>query len=451
MSSAVSRRLYCLCESTDLGADLTVEIPISRHRAADLTNRVRWWSPSNLVPPGAVVIATWAMFVIRSRVGIARAFDPSTWYRYDSTWYMAIARHGYAVWHCAPNAIPPHLPPGNYLCGTVEWFPGYPLVVRSGSVVSGASVPTAALVVSWSFWFIFLAAVWRLLEDSVSTGTRWVCLGLFACSPGAIYFAAIFPISTTTAAMALCLFFAFRSAARWAPVGAFLAGVLAGCGYISAVVLCPALLVGLVIAGRSRWRPIAGGAVGVACGFGGVLLAQQLSVGIWDGYFVTGGKYARGSHNPFTVLTVHLRALWHTHQPKQPLLHAIAEQSAYTAGLVGLALAIVLIGLVRHSRLPTRGSEFASPHPPNPAARALAAVRARLTPVDAAAITTAVGAWVVAYSAGDRISVWRSEAFAVFGVLLLRRLPAWLLVVPLIAAGYVAWTLALFFFNGQLV
>jgi hypothetical protein len=62
----------------------------------------------------------------------------------------------------------------------------------------------------------------------------------------------------------------------------------------------------------------------------------------------------------------------------------------------------------------------------------------------------AIGVWLVPYIAGGQASTYRSEAFVVVCVPLLRRLPAWLLVVPLGAAAWVAWNMAPYFFNGQL-
>jgi hypothetical protein len=62
----------------------------------------------------------------------------------------------------------------------------------------------------------------------------------------------------------------------------------------------------------------------------------------------------------------------------------------------------------------------------------------------------AVGVWLVPYIAGGQASTYRSEALVVVCVPLLRRLPPWLLVVPLGAAVWVAWNMAPYFFNGLL-
>ena len=419
----------------------------------------------HLLPPAAALLTAWVIFAIRAGAGLGGAFDPATWRRYDSSWYLYIARYGYsASWHCGGHSIPPHLPPGNYLCGSIQWFPGYSLILRAVSSVTRMPLPEAALLVSWSFWYLFLVVMWRLLDDAVSTSTRWACLRLCAFSPGAIYYPAVFPISTAMMAIASALYFAHRSPSRWAPAGAFLAGLVAGCSYIGAIALGPALLLGLVLTGRAARRPILAGAAGVACGFGGVLIAQQLIVGIWDAYFIAQSKYATGTHNPFVALVRHLEPLWKTDLPKQGLQRATAEQSAFTAALLGLAVLVLLAGLVRpwprrlarsDRLMPADGVD--SPAQPEGTATAdvlarwAAAVRARISPLDATALTTAAGAWVIAYSAGARISVWRSESFVVFAVLLLRHLKAWWLVVPLVVAAYIAWNMSWYFFHGGLI
>jgi hypothetical protein len=64
-----------------------------------------------------------------------------------------------------------------------------------------------------------------------------------------------------------------------------------------------------------------------------------------------------------------------------------------------------------------------------------------------AALTT----WVIPYIAGGSASTYRSEAFVILSVPLLRRVPWWLLVIPLAAAVYVAWRMAPNFFNSKLI
>jgi hypothetical protein len=411
----------------------------------------------HLAAPAVAFVLSWVLFAIRSGAGLAGVFKPATWARSDSHWYVFIAEHGYvAQWHCGGRSIPPHLPPGNYLCGTIAWFPGYPAMMRGTSEVTRLSVPAAGLLLAWVFWFVLLVAAWRLLEDAVSAPTRWCCLLLVAFLPGAIYLAALFPVSMTLAAMAGCLYFAFRSESRWAVWAAFGCGLVAGDGYISALALCPALLAGLIVAGRRRWRAVGAAVLGVLAGFGAVLLAAQASVGIWDGYFIAQSKYGTGSHNPLWSWWQRVRLLWHSHLAKQGYQHAVAATALYTGCLVALAVLVLLVTALRADRraeplpavqpgdVPRRGSAWAA------GGRLLAALRSRLDPLDVAAVATALGAWVLAYGAGARIAFWRSGAFTVFAVLAFRRLRAPLLVVPVVIAAVLAWGLAHFFFAAYL-
>jgi hypothetical protein len=80
-----------------------------------------------------------------------------------------------------------------------------------------------------------------------------------------------------------------------------------------------------------------------------------------------------------------------------------------------------------------------------------APIQRRISTFDLTFLLMTLGVWVVPYVAGGSLSTYRSEAFVIVSVPLLRRLPAWLLVVPLGAAVWVAWQMAPYFFNGKLI
>ncbi|HEY6749214.1 MAG TPA: hypothetical protein VI357_26295 [Mycobacteriales bacterium] len=397
-----------------------------------------------LGPPALAVAVMWISFAVRAALHGEAVFRPHTWSRWDSGFYVMIARDGYtARWHCGTNSLPPHLPPGNYLCGTVQWFPGYSALIRGLSELTRLPLDASALLLSWLCWFVFLAVAWRLLADAVTTPARWVCLGLLAAAPGAIYFAAIFPMSFTLAGMTCCLYFAFRSPWRWAPLGALVAGVAAGSGYMSAIVLAPALLVGLLCVQRVRRPAVLAGATGVAAGFGAVLLTAQLSVGIWNGYFIAQSKYATGTHNPLAALVQYLQPLWTPGLPG--VRHATAAQAAYTTVLVMAVLAGFLVIAADAAHRPRWGAWSRPGAGPGPR------FRDNGLALDLTVAAAAAAAWVSAYSAGARISVWRPEAFVVVGVILLRRVPARYTAVLLLGAYPVAVWMSTYFFSGALV
>jgi hypothetical protein len=382
------------------------------------------------------------MIAIRSPYSGLRLFDPASYGRWDTGQYLRIARTGYeAVWHCGARYLPPHLPPGNYLCGTIGWFPGYPFTMRGLADTTGLSLPIAGLILAWMFWYLVLILMWRLLADARSIWTRWMCLLIAAFFPGQIYFAAIFPISMCIAGILACLYFALRTSRLAFAWAGFAAGFVAAFSYLTAIVLFPALLITglLVLRGRRRRQAIIP-AVGAAAGFGAVLLTMQVAVGIWDAYFISVKKYRVGVHMPLETLIDRLRPLWTPQSSSQQVLNYIAAQTLLTLCFVGLVCLVMLVGVVR-------GRRTAELRPRTWAG----VIGSRISAFDLTFLLMSVGVWIVPYIAGGAASTYRSEAFVIVCVPLLRRLPAWLLVVPLGAAVYVAWHMAPYFFNAQLM
>jgi len=395
-----------------------------------------------LVPPLVALIAAWTMIAIRSPYRGLRLFDPVSYGRWDTGHYLQIARDGYnAVWHCGGIHLQPHLPPGNYLCGTIGWFPGYPFTMRALSEVTGLSLRTVGLILAWLCWYLVLILMWRLLADASSIWTRWMCLLIAAFFPGQIYFAAIFPISMCIAGILACLYFALRTSRPALAWAGFAAAFVAAFSYLTAIVLVPALLITaiLVLRGQRRRQAIIP-AIGAAAGFGAVLLTMEVAVGIWDAYFISGRKARVGVHMPLETLIDKLRPLWTPQSGAEQVLNATASQTLLTLCFVGLACLVTIVGVIR-------GSPTAENRPQT----WTAAIESRISAFDLTFLLMSVGVWLVPYVAGGDASTFRSEAFVVVSVPLLRRLPAWLLVVPLGAAVYVAWHMAVYFFNGQLM
>jgi hypothetical protein len=274
-----------------------------------------------------------------------------------------------------------------------------------------------------------------------------------------------------------------------------------------------------------------------------MLLAMQLSVGIWNAYFISARKYGIRRHSPIETLQTHLRPLWTPQPPRLRFLHVTAEQTLFVLCFVALAALATLVTVgttIRAARAARRaepdhpaendladdppgerraggdpagdhlaGDDLAGVRPAGEAAAGnrpagddparedpaddyvagdlpaegdpagdrfagdrsagerradgdsgsgpvVAAVprphaRPALIPAfDVTLLLVTLGAWLVPHVAGGSVSLYRSEAFVILGVPLLRRLPAWLLVLPLGAAGFVAWQLAPYYFNGTL-
>jgi hypothetical protein len=398
---------------------------------------------TTLVPPLVALVAAWAMIAIRSPYSGLGLFDPKSYGRWDTGHYLHIARSGYdAMWHCQWRSLPAGLPPdGNYLCGTIGWFPGYPFGLRGLADVTGLALPTAGLILAWMCWYLVLILMWRLLADARSIWTRWMCLLIAAFFSGQVYFAALFPISMCIAGILACLYFALRTSRPAFAWAGFAAGFVAAFSYLTAIVLFPALLVtGLLMLRGQRRRQAIIPAVGAAAGFGAVLLTMQVAVGIWDAYFISVKKYGVGVHMPLETLIDRLRPLWTPLPSSQQWQKYVAAQTLLTLCFVGLVCVITIVGAVR-------GRHTADVRPPTWAA----AIERRVSAFDLTFLLMSLGVWVVPYIAGGSASTYRSEAFVIVCVPLLRRLPAWLLVMPLGAAVYVAWHMAPYFFNGKLM
>jgi hypothetical protein len=422
--------------------------------------RVAWaW-----LPPLVALVAGWSLLAYRSPYHGAALFRPSGYGRWDSGWYLLIARVGYySTWQCSKRSLPPSLPPGHYLCGSVGWFPGYPASVRGLAEVAGIALPVAALVIAWACWYLVLVLMWRLLADSRSVWSRWVCLLIAAFFPGQVYFAALFPISLCIAACLGCLYAALRGTGLRTALVGLVSGMAAAATYLTAIVLSPALLFAAVVA-RRRLRMVAA-AAGVAAGLGAVLLTMHLWVGIWNAYFISASKYGVGVHSPLKTLADRLQPLWTPQPPGREFRQVAAGQTLLALCFVALATLVTLVRMALPRRAPSTGPAAV---PAGPEAAPVtgqqaageaggaaggwwAAVTARLPAFEVAFLLATIGVWLVPYIAGGGASTYRSEAFVVLSVPLLRRLPAWLLVVPLAAAVLVAWRMAPYFFNGKLV
>jgi len=394
-----------------------------------------------LGPPLAALLAAWAVIAWRSPYRGWSLLAPSSYSRWDTGQYLGIARTGYnAAWHCPVQALPRDLPPGNYLCGKIGWFPGYPYAMRGLSTMTGLPLETAGLVIAWACWYLVLVLMWRLLADASSTTARWMCLLIAAFFPGQIYFAAIFPISMCIAAILGCLYIALRTSRPALAWAGFAAGFIAAYSYITAIVLAPTLLIVglLVVRGRRRFQLIIP-ALGAAAGFGAVLLTMQVAVGIWNAYFISAKKFNVGAHMPLDTLINRLRPLWTSQPGSAQVLNYKAAQTLLTLCFVGLACLVTIAGAVRGRDVSqVRQQDWSA-----------TSVR-RISAFDLTFVLMAIGVWLVPYIAGGSASTYRSEAFVVVCVPLLRKLPAWVLVVPLGAAVWVAWSMAPYFFNGLL-
>lgn len=384
----------------------TATRPAPRHRRNETGSGN---SPANAAAPLIAFICGLLLIASREPHGWASVTNPAAFDRWDATWYLRIASHGYS------RRFPDNL----------GWFVGYPLVIRT-LAATGISLLYAGLIVNWVFWYLALLMIWLLSRPAQASPSRrwgtvaqWLCLLIAAYFPGQIYFAAIFPISMAAFGMLGCCYWSARNP-DWRL--AAVTGIAAGSAYLPAMALIPGLLVAAVVTRNRQARTaMCLGAAGVAAGVGCVLVYAQASVGRWDQYFTGKSKeFGVGAHNPLATISARFDSF-------APLLgsadqRAIAEQGILLALLLGLALA-----------------GFA------------ARMAKGLPAADIVLVIAAAAGWLIPYIAGGRMSFYRDEAMAILLVPLLRHLPRWSLVVPLLAAVWVAAGMATLFFGNVLV
>lgn len=183
----------------------------------------------------------------------------SLWGRWDSVWYLGIARAGYAASR-APGA-------------QANWafFPAFPWL--SGSLAHLAHLPvfTAMLVVSNLSFLAALYLLHRLGRAEFDRRTADAAVMLLCAAPGSYVFSAAYTESLFLAALLASLLFLRRR--RW--IGAGLAAGLAtltrnlGVGLLLPFAwMAGARLVGLLRQERDgrRWRLVAREAANAACG-----------------------------------------------------------------------------------------------------------------------------------------------------------------------------------------
>jgi hypothetical protein len=375
---------------------------------------------ANGIPPLIAFICGWLLIASQVPHGLAGVINPNSFARWDSAWYQRIALHGYRMrFHC--HAWHHTLRPGVHLCASVTWFPGYPLLMRAVSL-TGVSLALAGVMIAWLFWYLTLLMIWLLTEPAPErpasrwgTTTRWLCLLIAAFFPGEIYFAAIYPISMAAFGMLACCYWSARVPNRTL---AIITGLIAGSAYLPTAAVIPGLLTAAVVVKDRRARTaMLMGAGGIAAGVVAVLAYAQVSVGRWNAYFFTERvEFGVRAHDPLATIAARFTSF-------VPLLssspyRAIAEQGFLVALLLVLALAGFAV-----------------------------CASAGFQAADIVLVIAAVVGWLIPYIGGGKLAVYRDEAMMIVLVPLLRRLPAWALAGPLLAAVWVAAMMAPLFFG----
>ncbi|MBV1848905.1 hypothetical protein [Catellatospora tritici] len=332
--------------------------------------------------------------------------------RADSGLYALIASRGYDLFPCREDpALAPLFSPDAW-CGSAGWFPLYPGLIKAITTITGLGEYEAGLLITEVCLLVTAALLWLLLRRAaVARGTALAVLALATVLPSGVYLHAVFPMSLA-AALLLCCVLALH-ARRWALAG--LLGAVVAAAYPVGI-LVAALGLGPVAVlwhrGELTW-PRALRAALLACGLPLLGLAvvfgvYQLTVGHWDAYLMIQRHYGNGFHNPITSLwqLATQPAVIPIPEPRPELLwvlHVFTDAELYWS--LGLVLLCV-------------------------AATVLAARRRTLTPVDAGLALYALAMFVGPLVAGPGVSQYRSHTLLLPAVLLLRHLPARLVLWP---------------------
>ena len=255
---------------------------------------------------------------------------PSSYVRWDSGHYLAIATSGYEFFSCARLAGYDQ----TQWCGNAGWFPAYPLLIRTLSTFQIDNA-TGGFLISNIFYFGCLLLLRQVIEHAAPKRNNTVCFLMSSVFPGGIYYHAVFPISMLMFFALLSLVLLVRGHCLWASLAA-------ACGafvYPTGFLLSGMVSVGVFGTRNAPWpRRLAEamlyGTISLA-GLFAVLLIHQFLIGHWDAFFLVQAKYGQGVHNP-------LRTIWATWGNFQSLL---GNQEKFVAAAQSLLTGVVVLGL----------------------------------------------------------------------------------------------------------
>lgn len=248
---------------------------------------------------------------------------------WDSWHYVRIAEQGY---------LPPGLP-----CCDQAFFPGYPLLMRAVSPLTGGNVVVAGLLVSLVAGAVAAVQLHRLAERRRRGAGRMAVL-LLAVTPYGVFLGSVY---TEALFLALALG-AWLSAehSRW-----WLAGLLAaGAAAVRINGLFLAVALGMVylqqLRSQHRWRPRADvlallAPFAAVAAYFGYLTARTGSLRAWQDAQDTG--WVRGTAWPWEGLAAGWRAIESARAPDL----VISRWADLLTVLGGLALVLVLVLLRR--------------------------------------------------------------------------------------------------------
>ncbi len=238
--------------------------------------------------------------------------------KWDGTWYLGIARHGY-------DTSLTYRADGSLVNTNIVFFPLYPLLIRVLSWPLG--LLHAALLISWVSGVLGAVAIRAVGEQLYDRRTGVLLAALWGILPTALVESMAYTESLLTALLALGLLFLLRRQWVAAGVTSLFAGLThpTGLALAAAVDVCALLA---IVRRADGWRPWVGGLL-APLGTVGYLAWVGIELGRWDGYSF---MQDRGWRNSPSVT-----GTWHEVQ----LILTNPDQLGYYVALAVVLLAIL--------------------------------------------------------------------------------------------------------------
>lgn len=396
-----------------------------------------------VAPPLVAYLLSHTMYAVAAARGGYDYLTAQAHARFDALHYLTIAEDGYRMFRCGENPALAANYGADSWCGNAGWFPLYSWLVAALRALTGLSPKAAGIVVAELATLAIVLLAWWLLvrvlpRRSADVPARTALaralavLAVIMLIPAGIYFHASFPMSLAVAAM--LAYTVLLAEGRW--VWAGLAGAGAAAAYPIGVVVA---VLGLVTVAALAWRRQlslrrAVGSVAAVCGLPAVgvltvFAAMQITVGHWNGYFLTMAHYSGGrGHNPIANFHNEVSRparVW----VRDPEAHLVERLHPTVHLAVWAALGLVVLVVV---------------------AAASAAVQGRLIPLDIGLTAFAVAMFLAPLIVGNQVVQYRSHTLLVPGLIVLRHLPAWLLWPLALALVPLAYRMGTLFFPSLL-
>jgi hypothetical protein len=330
---------------------------------------------------------------------------PADLSRADSFNYLSIAAHGYILHPCPPACV---VGVGLPWSGNSGWFPLYPLLIAPFSHLhEGAAAGFAIAALAQLAAFVVL---WRAFLQDLPYRRSLPVLALVAVFPGAMYFAALFPMSLFVLLLLVGLWFLERDRVLGVTAVAFLAAATYPIGWTFAVVAA--------VTFRRRLRAAALPLLAAGSAILGVVVAQQVMTGHWNAYLLSQSGRGHGINNPWPTLTF----------AKAVVLSDLHHPSRHDLAQYPQTALVVVVVLVTAAALLWQLS------------------RKRLQTIDAAAAGLVGLLWLTPLVVGG-VSLYRTDAAILPAVILIRRLPGGVAAVLAVVAAPIAYWIDISFFQ----